>query len=94
MKSNIFVRPTNTDGDAVSLREALYFKIPSVVSDAVSRPEGSVLFRNRDVNDFTLKVRDALDNCEWHEKKLEAIKSEDNFKRIMSIYQILEAKVE
>lgn len=89
MKSDIFVRPTNTDGDAVSIREALYFKIPVVASDVVLRPEMAILFKNRDINAFTLKVKDILNNYEWHKKKLEPLIFEDNFEKIMKVYQKL-----
>jgi glycosyltransferase involved in cell wall biosynthesis len=87
MKSDVFVRPTNTDGDAVSLREALYFKVPSIASDVVLRPEGTVLFKNRDVDDLILKMRDILGKYDWYQKKLEVLKTEDNFEKIMEIYQ-------
>lgn len=87
MKSDIFVRPTNTDGDAISIREALYFKIPAVASDVVPRPEGTILFKNRDFNDFTLKVKGVLDNYKWHKEGLEAIKLEDNFEKLMRVYK-------
>ena len=89
MKSDVFVRPTNTDGDAVSLREALYFKIPSVASDAVPRPKGTVLFKSRDINDFTLKVKDVLDNYQEHKKRMEEVELDDNFEKIMKVYQML-----
>lgn len=87
MRSDVFVRPTNTDGDAVSLREALYFKIPSVASDAVPRPEGTILFKSRDINDFALRVKDMLDNYGEHKKRLEEVELEDNFKKILKVYQ-------
>jgi glycosyltransferase involved in cell wall biosynthesis len=58
--SQLFLRPTNTDGDAVSIREALYFQVPVVASDAAPRPDGSVLFRSRDVGDFVAQVRSVL----------------------------------
>lgn len=89
MKSYIFVRPTNTDGDAVSLREALYFKVPSVASDVVPRPEGTVLFRNREVSDFTLKVKDLLSNYEQRKKELDSITIEDNFGELIKVYRKL-----
>lgn len=57
---DVFVRPTNTDGDANSIREALYLGVPAVVSDAVERPAGAILFRSRDHDDFEQKVRGAL----------------------------------
>ncbi len=92
MKCDIFIRPTNTDGDAVSLREALYFKVPSVASDASNRPEGTILFKNRDINDLTSKVKDSLANYEYYKEKLERIMHEDNFEKILAIYQKLEKK--
>lgn len=93
MKSDIFVRPTNTDGDAVSLREALYFKVPSVASDIVSRPEGAVLFKSRDVNNFTFKVKNVLDNYGKYKEKLEAAIIEDNSGKIVKVYRkVLENK--
>lgn len=89
MKSHVFVRPTNTDGDAVSLREALYFKVPLIASDGCPRPEGTILFKNRDIHDFTLKVKDLLDNYECYKDSLEAVNLEDNFEKILKIYQKL-----
>ncbi len=49
---DLVLRPTNTDGDAVTIREALYCGLPVVASDAVQRPPGTILFRNRDVHDL------------------------------------------
>ena len=48
-KASLFVRPTITDGDALSVREALYFGVPAIVSDCTVRPKGSHLFRTGDV---------------------------------------------
>ncbi len=59
---NIFVRPTNTDGDSVSLREALHYGMPTVASDAVPRPEGTILFRNRDLQSMVSAIRGAFSN--------------------------------
>jgi hypothetical protein len=59
-RTSVFIRPTNTDGDANSLREALALSVPAVASDVVERPEGTVLFRTRDLDDLTAQVRDAL----------------------------------
>jgi glycosyltransferase involved in cell wall biosynthesis len=89
MNCDAFVRPTNTDGDAVSIREALYFRIPAVASDAVPRPEGTILFKSRDINDFTLKVKDMIDNYEQYKKILKTVRMEDSFEKIMKIYQML-----
>lgn len=53
---DLFVRPTSTDGDAVSVREALWLGIPTIGSDAVPRPAGVVIFQSRDANDLASKI--------------------------------------
>jgi len=58
--SDIVLRPTCTDGDALTIREALYFNIPVIASDVVTRPKGTVLFRNRDAIDMSEKVSRVL----------------------------------
>ncbi len=47
-RSEIILRPTNTDGDSLTLREALFMGKPVIASDVVRRPEGAILFRSRD----------------------------------------------
>ncbi len=89
MKSNVFVRPTNTDGYGVSIAEAIYFKVPSIASNVCPRPEGTIIFKSRDIDDFILKVKDVLDNYEEHKKRLESVILEDNAEKIIKIYQNL-----
>ena len=54
-KADLLVRPTNTDGDSISIREALYFKTSVVASDVTSRPKECYIFKNRDLRDFYSK---------------------------------------
>lgn len=86
MQSELFLRPTNTDGDAISVREALYFKVPTIASDAVPRPQGARLFKSRDIGDLTAKVHDALDNYSWYKAELKSLEPQRNFEKILSIY--------
>lgn len=60
--ADLFIRATNTDGDALTLREALYYRVPSVASDVCYRPEGTALFHSRELPDLCRVVRRALDN--------------------------------
>lgn len=62
--SDIFIRATNTDGDALTLRESLYYDVPSIASDVCPRPEGALLFRNRDTQDLHRVVREALNKSD------------------------------
>ena len=69
--SDIYIRPTNTDGNSISVLEALSVGTTVIASDCVDRPEGTVLFKNRDIDDFVEKVeavinsenRNELNNC-------------------------------
>ena len=49
---DVVLRPTTTDGDALTVREALYLGVPVIASDVAKRPEGTILFSNRDEADF------------------------------------------
>lgn len=57
---DIVLRPTNTDGDALTIREALYFGLPVIASDVVQRPPGTILFRNRDTKELIRRTVDVL----------------------------------
>lgn len=56
-ESDIVLRPTNTDGDAITVREAIYLGKTVLASDIVKRPEGTSLFKNRDFDDFELQLK-------------------------------------
>lgn len=87
MKSDIFVRPTNTDGDAVSIREALYFNVPVIASNCVQRPRDTIIFKNRDNEDFLLKVKTVLNNIEEYKKQIELKENYNNFEKVLEIYK-------
>ncbi len=59
-QADVVVRPTNTDGDSLSIREALYLGKPIITSDVVIRPEGSILHKNRDIDDFEKKISESI----------------------------------
>jgi glycogen(starch) synthase len=63
-RSSVFLRPTTSDGDSISLREALHFNVPVVASDAAPRPDGSILFASRDQEDFICAIETALQTGE------------------------------
>ncbi len=87
LKSDIYVRPTLSDGDSVALREALLLETPSVASDAVLRPEGTVVFKSQDVNDFAEKVNDIIENYSYYKSNTKNIHMENNFDKIIHIYR-------
>lgn len=51
--SDIVLRPTATDGDALSVKEGLYLKKKVIATDIVDRPDGVVLFHYNDAESLT-----------------------------------------
>lgn len=91
---SLFLRPTNTDGDAVSVREALHLGTPVIASDVVSRPDLCITFRSRDIDDFEEKVRQALKELPDLQDQINSVQEPDNADRIIDIYnQLLEGQV-
>ena len=58
--SDIFVRTTLSDGDAISVREALALGTPVVASDVVARPPGTLCFKTGDASDLVSKIDSLL----------------------------------
>lgn len=83
----LFLRPTNTDGDAISIREAMFYKIPTIASDVCNRPEGTILFKNRDFIDLYRKTIDVIENYPDYKDKLNNIIISDNMEKILNIYR-------
>jgi glycosyltransferase involved in cell wall biosynthesis len=86
-RSDLLVRTTWYDGDAVSIREALHFSVPVVASDNGMRPPGITLIPARDI--------DALENA--IDRRLAEPKSprvpkppvEENLKAVLDLYREL-----
>jgi glycosyltransferase involved in cell wall biosynthesis len=58
--ADLFVRPTRADGDAISVREALFLGVRVVASDAAPRPRGVRLFATGDGRALADAMLDAL----------------------------------
>lgn len=62
--SDIFIRPTLTDGDSIAVREALALGKIVVASDAVQRPSSCYLFKTGDSNSLAEVIKFAAgDKC-------------------------------
>lgn len=87
-QSTLFVRATNTDGDPLSVREALYVGTPVVASDAVDRPSACVLFRNRDVDSLVCAIEGTIGRIEQQRREVRAsIAPVDTLEQIMGVYR-------
>lgn len=56
---DVFVRNTSTDGDALSVKEALSLNVPALCTDSVNRPSGVILFTYSDQESFALALEEA-----------------------------------
>jgi len=90
LRSDIFIRPTISDGSSVALLEAMWFEAKTIASDSVPRPEGVTIFKNRDVDDMTERIRIVIDQgFSTKEERLHKIKSKKfESKLIKEIYKI------
>lgn len=88
-RSDLFLRATNTDGDSVSIREALALGIPVIASDVVPRPAPVVLFKTRDMDDFESTVRRSLGNLESLRNETRNYEQADNAGKILEVYRML-----
>jgi len=91
--ADLYVRPTCTDGDAISVREALHFGVPVITSDAASRPEGTVTFATRDQADLDRKVSEMLDDLPAARARLTGLTSDCAADRIVTMLQEVIAEV-
>jgi hypothetical protein len=60
--SSIVLRPTLTDGDALTIREALYLKKIVIASDIVKRPAGTFLYKTGQSSDLYYKIVKHMNN--------------------------------
>lgn len=59
-RTDVLLRPTRSDGDAVSIREAISMGVSVVASDASSRPKGVHVFPSGDVHALVRVLQEVL----------------------------------
>jgi|GEM_PF-3789379 len=57
-KSDVFIRATRSDGDSISVKEALFYDVKVVASDCVDRPEGCHVYLMENTESFVSKLRE------------------------------------
>lgn len=53
---DVLIRATRSDGDSISVREALHSGVPVLASDCEARPEGTKLFLSGNYHDLAIKL--------------------------------------
>ena len=86
-KTDIFIRPTNTDGYGISVTEAIYLKKPAIASDVCQRQKGTIYFKSRDIKDLLEKTKLVLNNYNKEKNKLEKIEVKEYYEDVLEIYK-------
>lgn len=79
VKSHCLIRATTTDGDSISIKEALYYGVNVIASDCVDRPTSCILFKTRNRKDLIQKIRNF--------KRTHVVKPENGFPEILKLYK-------
>jgi glycosyltransferase involved in cell wall biosynthesis len=59
-RADIVLRPTLSDGDALTVREALFFGKPVIASDVVPRPAGTIVYTSESADDLHAKIKGVI----------------------------------
>lgn len=87
-KTDVFLRPTMTDMEGISVKEALLFGTPVVASSVCSRPKEAVLFEPGNVDDLFYKVLPLLHT----KQRVTYVPEYDVVEMIRGIYRSLQNK--
>ena len=79
--ADMFIRPTNTDGDSVSIRESLYLGKTTIASDVVNRPLGVYTFENRNIDSLIDVVKEQILHKNYNLRV-----NNNEYKRILEVF--------
>ena len=74
--SDVFIRNTSTDGDSLSIREALELNVACYATNVVSRPHGTIVYNSLDnltIDSHTIKKENELSLFYFFKKQQEII---------------------
>ena len=87
--SDLFIRPTSTDIEGISVKEALDFETLVIASDVCERPKKTILFKNRDFNDLYEKTLEVYKSLRNETKNFNINNEVDSTIKIYKIYKSL-----
>jgi glycosyltransferase involved in cell wall biosynthesis len=87
--ADAYLRPTRTDGDSVSVREALSLGTPVIASDAAPRSPACVTFKTGDGDLFERAALSVLEHPDGARAHARSEVQQDNGAKIVAIYREL-----
>jgi glycosyltransferase involved in cell wall biosynthesis len=88
-RCDLLIRPTLSDGDSNSIREALHLGLPVVASNCVARPEGVVLFQSGNLASLEKTVAYVLENLPVLKEKIRSLPKANNAETTVALFQEL-----
>lgn len=85
-KSDLFLRPTKYDGDAISVREALALGTTVVASKTDFRPEGAILFKNGDLKDLIYNINSHIKPAVSKESDIKPVQKTEYLQAVLHCY--------
>ncbi|MEG2263174.1 MAG: glycosyltransferase [Acinetobacter sp.] len=85
--SDIYVRPSASDGDSFAVWEALHVGTPVVVSDAVARPNGCRLFRSRDQADFLAVTKQVIEHIKSEKEAVSQLMIKGSENELLAFFE-------
>ena len=83
--SDCFIRYTSTDGDSLSIHEAIDIGIPVIATNVVSRPYGVCLVQRGNIKELNETIDNVMKNKEFYScRKFDSIKLEPD---IIKVYK-------
>jgi len=83
--ADLFIRPSESDGDAVSIREAVQFGVPVIASDCVKRLEVVETFTTGNNNSFLHALKKVVANLNKYRIFTKEYRLEDNSEKIINV---------
>ena len=81
LATDLYVRPTSTDGDSVSIRDVLAEGVAVVASDVCQRPNGVITYRYGDDDELLRKCKELL-----FRKREKSFENESPYIKMKDIY--------
>ncbi len=85
--SDIVIRATNTDGNSLTILEALSIGVVVIASNCVERPNDVVLFENRNVDDLVNKVKLVLNSLDKYKSRINPEQYRSNANDFIQLYK-------
>jgi glycosyltransferase involved in cell wall biosynthesis len=91
-RCDVLVRPTLSDGDSNSVREALCLGLPVIASDCVKRPEGVVAFQCGNLLSLENKVKYVLSSLDSIRETVRCLPKTNNAETVVALLNELLAR--